>query len=139
MDDVQPLPAPITASVNLLDSSPAQISASPRTAGSVCSTTSTPKSTATNQSIPAVRILCDEVEVPDHWRPEIEDCIKMKRLTDSCRKEIVRILVSQLFCKSTKPTRAECEGLARKFILKYPFTKDDMGNGYVSNYMYIID
>ena len=50
----------------------------------------------------------------------------------STQNQIVRILVSQLFCHSTKPTRLHCEDLERKFILKYPFAKDNLGNGYVS-------
>ena len=31
-----------------------------------------------------------------------------------------------------RPSRAQCEDLARQFILKYPFAKDDLGSGYVS-------
>ena len=46
---------------------------------------------------------------------------------------MVRSLVNLLFAKDTKPSRANCENLARRLILKYPFLKDDMGNGYVSN------
>lgn len=45
---------------------------------------------------------------------------------------MIRALVHQLFAKSRKPTRSQCEDLARKLILKYPFVKDDLGNGYVS-------
>ena len=78
-------------------------------------------------------------EIPDHWCPEIEHSINEKQFSSSSRNEIVRVLVSQLFCKTTKPTRLQCEELARKFILKYPFAKDDLGNGYVSHfYMYFV-
>ena len=56
----------------------------------------------------------------------------------SARNQIMRILVSHLFCHSTKPTRLHCEDLERKFILRYPFAKDDLGNGYVSQNNYII-
>ena len=42
------------------------------------------------------------------------------------------MLVTQFFTYSRKPTRFDCEQIARKLILKYPFMKDDMGNGYVS-------
>ena len=80
----------------------------------------------------------DDIEIPDHWRPEIEGCIIDKRFSSSSRNEIVRILVSQLFCRTTKPTRVQCENLARKFILKYPFAKDDLGNGYVSDHVCIL-
>ncbi len=74
----------------------------------------------------------DKVLIPEHWRPEVECCIREKHLNDSSRNEIVRVLVSQLFSVTTKPTRAQCEDLGRKFIMKYPFSKDDLGNGYVS-------
>ena len=70
--------------------------------------------------------------IPDHWQPEIESCLKEECLTDSARNEIVRSLVNQLFARASKPTRSQCEKLARKLILKHPFVKDDMGNGYVS-------
>lgn len=72
--------------------------------------------------------------IPDHWRPEVEECIKGRCLTDSARSEIIRVLVTQLFASSRKPTRDDCNCHARKLILKYPFMKDDMGNGYVSAY-----
>lgn len=72
------------------------------------------------------------VVIPDHWRPEIEICLREQCLTDGARNEMVRSLVTQLFARASKPTRFQCEDLARKLILKYPFVKDDMGNGYVS-------
>lgn len=73
-----------------------------------------------------------EIRIPDHWRPEVEQCITQQCLTGSARNEMVRALVNQLFAKSRKPTRYQCEDLARDLILKYPFVKDDLGNGYVS-------
>lgn len=72
------------------------------------------------------------MEVPDHWMPEVEECIRSHCLTDSARSEIIRVLVTQLFAHSRKPSRVDCEQQARKLILKYPFMKDDMGIGYVS-------
>ena len=46
--------------------------------------------------------------------------------------------MSLLFSRFAKPTREHCGSLARQLILKHPFMKDDMGNGYVSgNYMYM--
>lgn len=74
----------------------------------------------------------DLLAIPGHWRPEVEDCIRKQGLSDSARSEIIRVLVTQLFVHSRKPSRVECEQHARKLILKYPFMKDDMGNGYVS-------
>lgn len=73
-----------------------------------------------------------DMTIPDHWRPEVEQCIADNCFTDSARNEVVRTLVNQLFCRSSKPTRQECEKMARKLILAYPFAKDDLGNGYVS-------
>lgn len=72
------------------------------------------------------------LEIPDHWRPEVQSCLEDKCLTNGARNEIVRTLVHLLFAKVSKPTRLQCEDLARKLIMKYPFIKDDLGNGYVS-------
>ena len=75
-------------------------------------------------------------EIPEHWRPEVEECIPIQSLEESARCEIVRTLVSLLFSRFVKPTREQCGSLARQLILKHPFMKDDMGNGYVSgNYL----
>ena len=65
--------------------------------------------------------------IPDHWRPEIESCLKEECLTDSARNEIVRSLVNQLFARASKPMSSQCEELARKLIVKHPFVKDNMG------------
>jgi len=94
--------------------------------GSTISLFSTPSGT----SPPNPR--CGDISIPDHWHPEIESCLREECLTDSARNEMVRTLVNQLFARSSKPTRTQCEDLSRKLILKYPFLKDDMGNGYVS-------
>ena len=67
----------------------------------------------------------DSFLIHDHWRPEVEVCIKDKSVNPSARNEIVRTLVTQLF--------SMCEEGSRKLILKYPFLKDHMGNGYVSS------
>ena len=72
-------------------------------------------------------------EIPTHWWPETESCIKMKDLTTECRSDIVRTLVTLMITKvGPKPTKCQCEKVARKLILKYPFMKDDIGFGYVS-------
>ena len=53
--------------------------------------------------------------------------------TDS-RNDIVRTLVSMMMSKvGAKPTRGQCQQVARDLILKYPFMKDDIGDGYVRN------
>ena len=48
--------------------------------------------------------------------------IREKNLNDSARDEIVRHLVNLLFSYSAKPTRADCDQLARKLILTYRMT-----------------
>ena len=72
------------------------------------------------------------IVIPDHWRPEVEECLRQKCLTANARHDMVRTLVDQLFARYTRPDRSDCEKVARQVILKYPFTKDDMGCGYVS-------
>ena len=72
--------------------------------------------------------------IPDHWRWEVEECFKAMSLTPPTRDEITRTLANVLFSRSQKPTWAECDDIARKLILKYPCTKDDLGCGYVSVY-----
>ena len=58
--------------------------------------------------------------------------IKNKTLTDSARNEVVRSLANLLFTVSSKPSHPHCNDLAKKFIMKYPSSKDELGNGYVS-------
>ena len=70
--------------------------------------------------------------IPDNWRPEVMKSIKNKCITDSTRNEIVRVLANSLFSVSQKPSRQQCDEVAKKLILKFPSTKDELGNGYVS-------
>jgi len=72
------------------------------------------------------------VKIPAHWRPDTLKCIKQKLLSSDSRNDIVRTLVSIMMSKvGAKPTRGQCEQVARDLILKYPFMKDDIGDGYV--------
>ena len=64
---------------------------------------------------------------------KLEVCLNEKCINDSAKNMMVRSLVNLLFAKDTKPSRANCENLARRLILKYPFLKDDMGNGTPHN------
>lgn len=101
----------------------------------------TPSSISTRSSLDdagssssnAQALLRDPEEIPTRWFPEVDDCILQCSLSDSARCEIVRVLVNQLFARMREPKRVNCEHHARKLILKYPFMKDDMGNGYVSS------
>ena len=72
------------------------------------------------------------ITIPDHWHPAVEDCLCKKCLTPNARQEIVCTVASQFFAKSQRPTRSDCDQVARQLILKHPFTKDYLGCGYVS-------
>ena len=94
---------------------------SPKDDGSVSSF-----STATSHS-------ARTIQIPDHWREETQDSIEEGVMDDDSRSDIVRTLVTLMVAKyGPKPGRARCEELSRLLILKYPFMKDDLGNGYVS-------
>ena len=72
-------------------------------------------------------------EIPMHWRPETMECIEDKKLTNDCRIDIVRTLVTLITAKvGPNPSRSQLQQVARCLILKYPFMKDDLGSGYVS-------
>ena len=58
--------------------------------------------------------------------------IKTKQWTDSSRNEVVRCLGNMLFSVSPKPSRMHCTEVAKKLVMKYPSTRDELGNGYVS-------
>lgn len=107
-----------------------EISATPRTSA----TPSVASALSDSLSPPPVQ---GEIQIPNHWRPEVDECLAEKSLSDSARHEIVRTLVNLLFARTTKPTRHDCEHLARKLIMKHPFLKDDLGNGYVSPLIFL--
>ena len=120
--DVENLPPAST------DSPPSTYTDSPTYSPSL---SSTPPSGSSYSETPTSRKKAADIVIPDHWRPEIEQCIEEKCFSDSARNEVVRTLVNQSFTTSSKPSRNNCEQLARKLILVYPFAKDDLGNGYV--------
>lgn len=43
-------------------------------------------------------------EIPEHWHPEVEECIRNQSLEESARCQIFRALVSLLFSRFAKPT-----------------------------------
>ena len=45
--------------------------------------------------------------IPDHWRPEVEECFKTKSLTPPAQDAITQTLGNILFSRSKKPTRAD--------------------------------
>lgn len=97
---------------------------------------STPPPTSSLEVSQPVSASTSQLEIPGHWRPEVEDSISNQQLTNPTRAEIVRVLVTILFSRFSKPTRPQIGAMARKLILKYPFMKDDLGNGYVSQRAY---
>ena len=86
-------------------------------------------------SLPTITTqLVSPVKIPTHWRPDTLKCIKLKSMSTDSRNDIVRTLVSMMMSKvGAKPTRGQCQQVARDLILKYPFMKDDIGDGYVRN------
>lgn len=42
------------------------------------------------------------ITIPDHWRPEVEDCLRKKCLTPNARQEIVYALLPANFLPSHK-------------------------------------
>ena len=74
------------------------------------------------------------IEIPSHWRPHTLQCISNKSLNTESRSDIVRSMVQMLTQKvGPRPTQSHCEQTARLLIMKYPFMKDPMGDGYVSD------
>jgi hypothetical protein len=60
-------------------------------------------------------------------------CIDAKVLSPESRSDISRTLVTLVTAKyGPDPAKTKFDDVARILILKYPFMKDDMGNGYVS-------
>ena len=52
--------------------------------------------------------------IPDHWRPEVEECFKAKSLTSGAQDAITQTLGNILFSRSKKPTRADCDDISKK-------------------------
>jgi hypothetical protein len=74
--------------------------------------------------------ILSSVDIPKHWCPETDLCIKQKCLTAEARNDIVRTLVTLTIARvGTRPNRTDCQVVARKLILSYPFMTDDFGNG----------
>ena len=100
------------------------------TPGSIPSS-STP-ATPSSSTAPSEISVDGTISLPTYWRPDVEFCLQEKCLTDSARNDMVRTFANLLIMKYGKPSIRQCEELARRVILKYPFLKDDIGNGYVS-------
>ena len=75
--------------------------------------------------------------IPDTWCADTQTCIDAKLLDGDCRNvrnDIARTLATLLAAKvGNNPSTQQIEQVSRSLILKYPFMKDDLGSGYVSN------
>ena len=75
--------------------------------------------------------------IPDTWRADTQTCIDAKLLAGdsrNVRNDIARTLATLLAAKvGNNPSTQQIEQVSRSLILKYPFMKDDLGSGYVSN------
>ena len=67
------------------------------------------------------------------WCEETQECIDLKKLNPKARCDNGRTLVLLLTTKvGPKPTHDDIADVARQLVLKYPFMRDNIGNGYVS-------
>ena len=90
-----------------------------------------PRSFSTISTTPSR--VADRIQLPEFWRQETQEALDEGILDKSVRGDITRTLVTLLTARyGPKPSRTHYEDLARQFILKYPFAKDDLGSGYVS-------
>ena len=81
----------------------------------------------------------EKVHIPNYWSEDTQTCIEEGVLDDESKSDICRTLVTLLVSKhGSKPGRVRCEEIARQLILKYPFMKDDIGNGYVRCMLYTV-
>ena len=92
---------------------------------------STPASSVVGSSV-STASASKEVEIPDNWEPDIQKYLHNQSINCKIRHRMIRVLVERMFSKYPKPSRANCEELARNLVAKYPFLKDDYGNRYVS-------
>ena len=80
----------------------------------------------------------DLIVIPDAWRADTQICIDAQLLdgdSRNVRNDIARTLATLLVAKvGNSPSRQQIEQVSRSLILKYPFMKDDLGSGYVSDY-----
>lgn len=80
--------------------------------------------------------------LPKFWPPAIQACIDMPSDEDRgramgplIRNEVVRVLATQMFCYTMKPSKVFCTEVSKMLVKKYPFMKDkgERVSGYVSH------
>ncbi len=67
------------------------------------------------------------------FRQKTETNLESKLLTDTDRRYIVQTLATMLMTYVQRPSLHQCGIVAQALVGKYPFIKDDEGDGEVSN------
>lgn len=67
------------------------------------------------------------------FRPETEKNLAEEVLVDVDKKYIVQTLATILMTQVQRPALTQCGAVAKKLIMKFPFLKDDEGDGEVSS------
>lgn len=67
------------------------------------------------------------------FRPETEQHLAEEVLVDADKKYIVQTLATILMTQVQRPALKQCGTVAKKLITKFPFLKDDEGDGEVSS------
>ena len=65
------------------------------------------------------------------FRPDTEDNLMKKVLTDGDRKYIVQVLATMMMTHVQKPSLSECGEVAKSLVSEFTFLKDDEGDGEV--------
>ena len=71
--------------------------------------------------------------IPKSWRGDIMKCINSKEMTPKARNALVRDLVVHMYSYTSRPSKKFCDYAARRLTISYPFMRDALGNGCVSN------
>ena len=79
---------------------------------------------------------CDGVpwnySLPKTLSSAVMDALQKKQMEPKVRSAFVRELVVHMTSYGIRPPCPFCSLVARRIILKYPFLRDAVGNGYVS-------
>ena len=70
--------------------------------------------------------------LPKCFSASVMQSLDNKKMMPNTRSAFVRELVVHMTSFGIRPTRNFCSTVARRIILKYPFLRDAVGNGYVS-------
>lgn len=130
----EPVLLPVGSSGHLASSSAASQPHSPPALPSFSPTSCGPGSPSSVSTTPS---RLDKVYIPDFRKDDTQHCIDEGVLNNASPSDIVRTLVTLLVSKyGSRPGRVQLEEVGRVLILKYPFMKDEIGNGYVSVFHY---